>query len=347
MLIYIPKPMDVYNSHLKNLVNAYVKNNGNEIILGYDSFAYGNVIPDLIHFHMVEGLLNFLNHDFNLFFFKISYYKSHNVKLIYTVHDLFPHAKQNNVNYQEFYDKFFLEIDVFVHHGDQSVKILKNTFKIVIESKHIVCPHGDYSSDMKNFTESKNKAREELGLSAKMKIILVFGQIQHKNLSFAKKVFNKYRHVNSKSFLIVAGVNPVFRYDSVNRLFYKINNHVINRFRLKRLFIYKRFSNHELYLLFKAADLVFLPHSYGMTSGLIPMCATLSVPFIYPNIGCFADQSLNTLSLPYEVNNIDDAKNSICKILKNDNQNFNNMIWLNNNTWEIHVERIFQSLKET
>lgn len=337
--------MDVYNTHLKNLINAYIKNEGVEIVLGYDTFLYSNFIPDVIHFHMVEGLLNTLDYNFDSFFIKLDYYKKNKVKIIYTVHDLFPHSKVRNVNYIEFFNQFFKFIDLFVHHGSSSINIFKNTFEVASSSHHIICPHGDYLADMSSFNVTKTEARRKLGLNIDKRIILVFGQIQHKNLSFVNMVFKKYKKIDKKSFLVIAGVNPIFKYNSINQFFYKINNKWLNHLRFDKKIMHRRFTNYELYLYFKASDVVFLPHSYGMTSGLIPMAATLSVPFVFPRIGCFEDQAMNTLSESYEVNNVDEAILAIYKLLSLNKLTYDNSKWLLENSWDIHAKTIIDKLK--
>lgn len=335
--------MDVYNTHLKNLVDAYAEKNV-EVILGYDSFVYSNIKPDVIHFHMPEGILNFINYNVELFFERMEYFSRNGVKMIYTVHDLLPLSQKANFDYYTFFNRFFSFITLFIHHGQRSIGIFKAKFIETAIKTHIVCNHGDYLKDMSLFSDDFDSARNALSIPISKKVFLVFGQLQHKNTDFVYKVFSLLRKTNKDVFLILAGVNPKYKYNGLNQFYYRVNNKIFNRFRKNSLVLNKRFSNHEMYILFKASNLVFLSHNYGMTSGLIPMSATLSKPFVYPKIGCFEDQAEFCLAESYKAKNTSEAIAAINKVLSKSNLNFDNSAWISNNSWEEHVNRILREL---
>jgi len=108
--------------------------------------------------------------------------------------------------------------------------------------------------------------------------------------------------------------------------------------------IHKRFSQYETYLLFTASDVIFLPHNEGLTTGNIPMAATLGKPFVYPDIGVFAEQAEDCFAKKYECGNVNDAVNAIDSILSSGQSFFDNKVWLEKNSWSEHVSVILSNL---
>ena len=115
--------------------------------------------------------------------------------------------------------------------------------------------------------------------------------------------------------------------------------------KIKKRAIHKRFSDYETYLLFKSSDVIFLPHNSGLTSGIIPLAATIGRPFVYPDIGVFEEQAEYCRCEKYKQSNIDDAFNAVAKLLTDSVDSFDNTEWLVNNSWEKHVKLILNKIK--
>lgn len=343
MKIYIPQNIDPYNTHLKNLMSSY-SSKGIEVIVGYNTFIKCDVIPDIIHFHFLEGVLKFINYDDKLFFERLEYFKNNGVRFLYTVHDAKPHAEIKKLNFHHLFSKYIDYINLFIHHGELSINILKKAYPGISSKSHIICHHGDYMNDMGGFNDNKEQARLKLKLPLNKKILLIFGQLQFKNTSFAEDVLKEVRLNHPDAVLLMAGVLPKFKYNRLNLLYYKFNNAFLNKFRNNKILIHKRFTQHETYLLFISADVIFLPHKSGLTTGIIPMAATLGKPFVYPNIGVFDEQAHFCYAQKYECGNVSAASDAIDKILVSDVINFDNAKWLENNNWDRHVEQILENL---
>lgn len=343
MILYIPQNIDPYNTHLKNLIGAY-STKGISVISGYGEFK-SEEIPDVIHFHQIEGILT--NLDFNQIFFfnRLDYYKQKGVLFLYTAHNLQPHRHIPGFDYSGFFKRFLNYIDLFIHHGENSIHLFLDLYPDLRAKKHIVCHHGDYLNDMKDFSVSREKARSILKLSPKRKMILIFGQLQYKNTGFAKEVFQQVKN-NLDCILIMAGVYPILRYNRVNRMYYYLNNKVLNHFRKSIWPVLGRFSQYETYLLFTASDVVFLPHETGLTTGIIPLAATLGKPFVYPEIGVFAEQSEFCEALGYKKGDHNEAVRSIEKMLNKENSSFDNTKWLEHNNWDVHVNKIISEIDQ-
>lgn len=343
MILYIPQNIDPYNTHLKNLVESYI-NKGLEVIVGYSPFVNENVLPDIIHFHHLEGILSFLAFDENLFFDRLENFRKKGTKILYTAHNIEPHLSIPKFNYFKFFEKFVPYLDLVIHHGNSSINLLIQKYNGLNAKRHIICHHGDYLNDMKDFHESIETARVKAGLPLNKKIILVFGQLQYKNPAFIKKVLEQIQKKCDNSILVLAGVNPIFKYNRLNKLYYKINNKFLNMFRSKKIMIYKRFSQFETYLLFRASDVVFLPHNSGLTSGIIPLAATLGKPFVFPDIGVFEEQAQFCFCEKFSVGNHEEAAKAIYAILVSGINSFDNTIWLKNNSWDKYVEIVLNNL---
>jgi hypothetical protein len=344
MTIYIPQNIDPYNTHLKNLTSAYLRK-GVVVRTGYDEFSSLDFNPDIIHFHMPEGLLKHLKYSEKFFFERLETFKLNGVKFLYTVHNILPHSLSNTIDYPRLFARLFNYIHLFIHHGEASIDILKSAFPFVDQKKHIVCHHGDYLSDMKEFSVTQQLARKRYNLPLDRKIILVFGQLQYKNISFAETVIRQVRKQQPEILLLMAGVSPVFKFNRLNRAFYVLNNQIFIRFRTNKTGIYGRFSQLDTYLLFTASDLLFLPHNSGLTSGLIPLAATLGKPFAYPNIGVFEEQASGCFAKQYEAGNCNSAIQAIDQLLISGLHNFDNSNWLKNNNWDQHVGKILSQLE--
>jgi len=263
---------------------------------------------------------------------------------LYTAHNVYPHSRKKAINYKEITARFLTYTDIIIHHGKSSITILKEEFPVVSIKKNIICHHGDYSRDMANFNVDMISARNSLAIPMDKKVILVFGQLHYKNTSFARTTFSHLRSKYKNAFLVMAGVNAKFNYNKLNTIYYDVNNKILNKLRSNRIFIYKRFSQYETYLLFISADLIFLPHYFGLTTGIIPMAATLGKPFVYPDLGVFEEQAKYCLAQKYETGNSNDAINAIDKIFKSGANTFDNSKWLMENTWVKHVDNILSNL---
>jgi hypothetical protein len=343
MNIYIPQKIDPFNTHLKNLAEAYSLK-GVRIISGYEIFVSGLDIPDVIHFHQIEGLLKFLKFDVKVFFERLKFFENKGVVFLFTAHNLQPHSNLGNVDFNDLYSNLFNYVSIFIHHGSSSVGILQKNYPAISGKCHIVCHHGDYLADMKDFHESCDSSRHILRLPLNKKIILVFGQLQFKNTLFAEAVFDRVRKKHPDAILIMAGVFPIFRYNRLNKIYYKFNNSLLNFFRFRKRLIHKRFTQHETYLLFIASDVVFLPHKTGLTTGIIPLAATLGKPFAYPDIGVFSEQAELCKAEKYTKENVEEASDAIVSILSSGINSFDNSKWLENNNWKRHAEHVLAML---
>lgn len=333
------------NSYITSLVNAY-QDLGHKVICGFHNFFYSNMVPDLLHIHWPELMVSW--HPFceknnkeklNEVEQRLSWFKENNVKIILTVHNIKPH--ENDEFLSNLYKLILGTVDVFVHHCKQSIDKFNLEYVGIKNSKHIIANHGDYLMDYKKV--DKKLARKELNISPNKFVILNFGQQRaYKGPGFIEDVF-KSLPIKSK-FLLNAGIFSYAGMNSRQKYWCKLKNH-FNESRKSDLKknIFRPIKQSELALLFNSADVVFLGHDRGLNSGVLAMSATFSIPIIYPDIGCFKNQTEGWISLSYEVNNKRDAITKISEMhnkITLDKTSYSNENWLKFNSWEMHVNKI-------
>jgi hypothetical protein len=300
--------------------------------------------PDILHVHFFEALLKETDYSEQLLFKRLDFFRDHSPKFVYTVHDLRPHANVQNIDFNVVFNKYLSYVDLIIHHGIASINLFTSEYPIAANKNHIVCPHGDYLADMREFSETKAESRSILGLPDKKKIVLIFGQLQYKNLSFAEETIELIRKKYSDLILLLAGVKPVFPYNKINVAYYQCNNYIQRIFPKKNIKLLGRFSQRNTYLLFKSADVVFLPHNSGLTTGIIPLAATLQVPFVFPRIGVFTEQAKYCFAEGYNVNDKNGAALALLKILDSGVHAFDNTEWCLQNNWDVHAEKILERI---
>lgn len=341
------------NSYLSSLINAY-KNAGMTVICGVHNFFYSNFLPDVLHLQWPEKLYDWypfsaLNESEKeaQITERLRFYKSHNVKIVHTIHNLKPHQSNN----PDFTEKIFRLVinysDILVHHGNNSISLLENVYNTTKDKLSIVCSHGDYLMDFRSV--SKKEARKKLGIPDDKFVILNFGnQTRYKNERFLESVFRKLKIRNK--YLLTAGNFRNTGFTKSSQLF----NFFKTRFRMfikypDRKYFYKVISPLELPFFINSADIFLLGHNgNNLNSGILPMAATYAKPVVFPNLGCFREQMDGWVYETYNPNNIGDAVKAVSKLydrIKDQDKKFDNSDWLLNNSWDKHVNNILNTVK--
>lgn len=339
------------NSYIQSLMNEY-KNLGHSVVCNVNNFFSSNLIPDILHIHWPERLYKwhniYENNDANQFDCikdRLDFYKKNGVKIIYTVHNILPHDSINYSDDSKYYELILSYTDLIIHHCQNSIELLAKVFPLVREKRNIVAPHGDYLVDFNEI--EKVEAKKNLDIPPEKFVILNFGSQQpYKGGKFIESVFRSAKIPNK--YLLTAGNYRFINQNIFGRNFSKILVKLKQKFRYsnKRYFYYS-IPKDKISLFFSAADLVFLGHQDGLNSGVLNLAATFSKPVVFPDIGCFSQQMESWECETYKVGNTNDAvlslQNSYKKI-KNNEYEFNNTKWLNQNSWENHVETILKNI---
>jgi hypothetical protein len=358
MNIFLCAEISKTNQYVELLTEAY-QNSGHNVILDVNNFFFSKFLPDCIHIQWPESLYKwnnlFQNDDYLLELIKnrLFYFKNKKIPIIYTVHNLLPHDCKDEFD-KKIYRLIIQNVDIFVHHGNKSIELIKKNYLEAKNKIHIICPHGNYPY----FYKDPQISRKKYGLPSDKYIYLNFGlQRNYKGEDFIKKVFNS---VSKDIYLFIIG--PKMYPKSNNKYLKGINylksqildsyySKCISFFSNRKKIVYREVPNIEIPEIFSAVDVIFLGHKDGLNSGLLSLAASYRKPIIYPDRGNFSEQ-LNKwyLKESYQSNNINSAGNAIRniqkKIISNKKKSFDNSNWIKFNNWNRHVDIIIKKIKE-
>jgi glycosyltransferase involved in cell wall biosynthesis len=185
----------------------------------------------------------------------------------------------------------------------------------------------------------KSEARNHLKLPQDAFVILSFGKIRpYKDFGLLRKIFRKWRHPDK--LLLVAGKYD-YEESSLSRLHRK-GMELVGPYTRRERFYFKRVKTEDISYYFAAADLLLLSHKEGLTSGLLPMAATYSMPVVYPDIGNFREQMEGWIGESYQCGDIGSAHVALDTIVRrmDEGLDMDNTIWLVKNSWDEHVKII-------
>ena len=337
------------NSYILSLIEAY-KKLGLTTFCGKHNFFCSNIVPDLLHIHWPEMLIEWFpfaekepEEKLKEIKSRLDFFKQNNTKIILTIHNIRPHDKSKDSFELNLYKTIIKKTDIFVHHCPRSIDLLKSNYYIPKDKKHVVANHGDYLHDYENL--SKYSAREKLNIDSDKFVILNFGQQRlYKGEDFIQETFDQLK-INEK-FLLTAG-NYQYPSNSYSKTtFLKLKNKIRERQKFSsKKFIIRPIKQKELPVIFNSADLIFVAHKSGLTSGILNMAATFSKPIVFPDIGCFEYQMKDWVYKKFNPESIGEAIKSITSIYKEMHSGsfkLDNTKWIMNNSWENHVNKILE-----
>ncbi|MEX0770571.1 MAG: hypothetical protein WD035_07555 [Balneolaceae bacterium] len=192
-------------------------------------------------------------------------WKAKGTTLVLTVHNELPH-KQRNEKSVELYRQIYSLVDVFIHMGEESVKLISEKFPEETAGKPtIVIPHGDYSL-FPNLI-GKREARKRLGISLQKNVMLAFGAIRsEEELNMG---INAMKSAGMADMLyLIAGKIP-YPYKSKMRHFTVRRKLFFNKGRVKTE--ERVIPPEEVQIYMNAADLLFIPRIRALNSGNVAL----------------------------------------------------------------------------
>lgn len=348
MNILITEKPNQANAYIDSLASAY-KKSGNSVIFTIDNFYFSNFIPDIVHINWPETLYKWqasFNKNTDIVGFideRLDFFKKNGSTIIYTIHNVEPHEIEKKYE-QKVYNLIISKSDVFIHHGKRSIELLNQVYPDSVKKINVVAQHGDYLSVYEK--RDKKLLRKKYKIPRNSFVILNFGnQRPYKGEKFIDEIFKKL-NLGGK-YLITAGN---FHYD--RRSYIKLCfSRLKKRFRCITLNnihrMYRRITEDEVKDLFNLADLLVLGHQKGLSTGLIPLAATFSLPVVFPQLGNFKEQAEDWSDYFYKPENLQDAIFTIERAYNQRNCNKANAVWLKKNSWEIHVNYILDAVEKS
>ncbi len=283
----------------------------------YNSHLYKNI--DVVHLHWPEILFDSKLptenqiQDFKLHFtqWKAKY------KIAYTFHNLKPHTSSCK-HYKDLYKFIALNVNVVVHFGKTSIIEFKKSYSESL-ADNVVIEHPLYLNTSNNVTQKTAKAY--FGLNLKAKVVLVFGEVRtrkeqklilqtFKKLRIRKKVLlvptmRKFRLKNDLGWKIAAIYNKL-RFTFFNlKLKYILSNSVVD--------------SQQIQYYFNAADVVFIPRTNALNSGVLYMAARFNKKIVAPSTGNIGEVAESLKQKTFKTHDTNAISNAIKETLIDEN----------------------------
>ncbi|WKZ32182.1 MAG: glycosyltransferase [Thermodesulfobacteriota bacterium] len=236
----------------------------------------------ILHFHWPAYLYSDRNalvflKKLLLFILNLRRAKSMGYKIAWTVHNLFPHERNNMaLEYAGRLAISWFSDVVFVHFLE--AKGMVSRFFLRKKDVYMI-PHGNFSAIFENKC-GRDEARKRLGIPPDAFVYILFGPVRpYKGIESAIQAFKKMD--DKGSVLIVAG-NPKDKH---------LGDFVSDEARSNtRIFPFLRFiEKNEVQYFFNASDAVLLPYRQVFTSGNLFLALTFSRPVVAPDMGIISE----------------------------------------------------------
>lgn len=247
-------------------------------------WAHGK--PDILHLHWTDGFIVAENWPKTIlktlrFFVELVTIKIIGVKVVWTIHNLSSHEK-NNSAYESFVNRILVRIyDRLIVHCLAAMKSAARLYQVTDTTlnKVKVVPHGNYINSYQN-DMPRHIARNKLGYKGEDILFLFLGSIRpYKGIFELIDAFSKLKSSQAK--LLIAG-KPVDHF---------IKNELLLRCqkddRIKVHLEYVQDNDMQLYM--NSADVTVFPYTDILTSGSVLLAMSFGKAIIVPQIGCISE----------------------------------------------------------
>lgn len=262
--------------------------------------------------------------------------------LVYTVHNLEPH-NTHDPSILALYAAIVTLPDIFVHHGQSSIAPFVSRYPQTRERVHLVAKHGPYpaptSHQQADFRQGLRKA---IGLEYGRRLVLNFGrQRPNKHYSFMDDIASRLPS-SEFAFLSIgrsSGPPAGSPLQQAGLGVIRAIRHGLARHRSAT--INARPSNRLSSRLFAAADVVLLPHTGGINSGVLSLAISHGCRVVYPDLGNLRHQSGAWVhAYAYRAGDPQSAAEALIEAFDapDDDTHASWRLWLQENSWERHAE---------
>lgn len=273
------------NIYIRELGRAYASL-GWQPVYGAENLLECNLQPDLLHLHWPEELYRWrgegaLASRVRQLKASVQRLKDAGVPVAWTIHNLAPHDHKDEELDREVYDWIATRADCIHHHCEHSRNLLAQRYPATAQMRQIVVPHGHYLS-YPNET-SQQEARRKLGIPARARVLLQFGQIRgYKGLDLLLQAFDALKL--ERKFLLVAGQYSAPSGPNAwrERLGLAWRKRTSSNFLLHG----RSIDSDRIQDYVNAADAMVLSHTSGLNSGVAILGMSFGKPMVGPELGC-------------------------------------------------------------
>lgn len=264
----------------------------------------------LLHYNWLEVT------DFKSFFgmlwklFWITAYKLIGGRIIWTIHNKFPHNnnfKMSNKIFRRYMASIADKLHVHCNYAVEQMSRILNVGK----SKFIIIEHPVYPAVIMERTEAIKllEKKYHLNLAENKKIFLVFGAIaKYKGI---KEIIGIFKQEIRNHYLIVAGVIK----KGSQKYFNELKNESAGCSNI--ILLGEMIPNEDLPLFFNSSDCVVFNYEEILTSGGVMTALSFGKKVIAPSIGCISEiKDENIYLFQREAGKDDNLKNTLLSLIK-------------------------------
>lgn len=241
---------------------------------------------DLLHLHWTSPFLLSSQRGRSLlkttlFLAAILFFKLMGIKIVWTVHNLTDHEKQDP-EFEMFANRILTRFyDQLIVHCTKARQAVCESYHLPnkAQNKVTVIPHGHFLATYKNFL-SQNQARQQLGLGSQELIFLYFGQIRpYKGVFELIEAFKKLDHPPARLLIVGQPATASIR----ERL-------EACRDEDERLYTCLEFiTDDQIQIYMNATNVVVLPFQNILTSSTVLLAMSFGKALIVPRLGCIPE----------------------------------------------------------
>ncbi len=222
-------------------------------------------------------------------FMKLVRLLSRKTKLIYTAHNVLPHAIKKGDRF--IFRKLYNEVDSIITHTENSRKELIALCPSAKDKLNVI-PHGliSYDVDETEVQKIKSNLVQKYNLKSKTIFLAIGHQHKSKGIDILLKCWNKVLGEDKNSVLIIAGTNTAYEdlCTSKNILTFS-----------------KYLSNEEFNAFIEIANVVVLPYRKISQSGVLLSAIEMEKPLIVSRVGGLSDPfDYGNIGWVFDINNI-------------------------------------------
>jgi beta-1,4-mannosyltransferase len=263
--------------------------------------------PAILHLHWTDSFIVADNWPKTImktlrFFLELLIVKIMGIKVVWTVHNLSNHEKNNSV-YESFVNRILVQIyDRLIVHCSAARTSAASLYHLTNRAlnKVKVVPHGNYVNSYQNDV-TKHIARDKFGYKEEDIVFLFLGSVRPYKGIF--DLIDAFRNVkSSRAKLLIAG-KP-----ADNSMKDELLLRCQNDDRINAHLQYIEDSEVQVYM--NSADVTVFPYTDILTSGSVLLAMSFGKAIIVPQIGCISetlDSQGAFLYNPHDVNGLSQA----------------------------------------
>lgn len=337
------------NPYQSNLVNQLKKKNIKARLFKFKTpfdlteaiIKYGK--PDIFHFHWMDPFWTrkskiIMKLYFSIFILQMLIYKYiFRIKIIWTVHNLYPH-KHFHKNLERTFRMKFIELTTgIIAHSNSNKKQLISEFNAEkYKDKINVIPHGNFINNYPNNISFK-ESRKKFDIGMGDFVFLFFGRIEeYKGVKRLIKCFIKLEKEHKNIYLLIAG-------GIRNRkLKEEILEKTVNHKSIKVTF--QTVKDEEIQNYMNCSDIVVIPYDNIFTSGSAILAMSFSKPLIIPKLNGVKEILDENNTLYYD--NCDNIEDNLYEQMRMAVIKKDKLIVMGNNNFEIIKKLDWKSIVE-